>query len=153
MAFDRKAYSKAYNRKRWEEGSTFYQKPENKDKVVNTRRKRSKSEVACKTELLTRSYYRARVINKEYNLDKEWYLAQLDIQDQKCFYTKVPLEFKRNHPYSATLDRIDSSKGYTKDNCVVVTKFINLAKSDHSLEEFKVMLEVAAKAFRDDIKE
>lgn len=34
------------------------------------------------------------------------------------------------------IDRIDSSKGYIKDNCVSCCQFCNRAKNDSSLEEF-----------------
>lgn len=50
--------------------------------------------------------------------------------DRKCNKTGIP--FKING-----IDRIDSSKGYTIDNCVSCCGTCNKMKLDHSLEKFK----------------
>ena len=39
------------------------------------------------------------------------------------------------------IDRLDNSKGYTKDNCVTCCKVCNYAKGQQSLEEFKSWIE------------
>ena len=41
-----------------------------------------------------------------------------------------------NRSMTASLDRIDSCKGYTIDNVQWVHKWINVMKSDHSQDEF-----------------
>lgn len=38
--------------------------------------------------------------------------------------------------YTTGIDRIDSSKGYTKDNCVPCCKMCNLMKNTYSVEQF-----------------
>lgn len=43
-------------------------------------------------------------------------------------------------PNSYSLDRIDSSKGYTKDNVWVVSKRANAIKSDATLEELELLV-------------
>jgi len=48
---------------------------------------------------------------------------------------KLSIEKKLNVPYNG-IDRVDSSKGYTLDNCVTCCKFCNLAKNNLSRNDF-----------------
>ncbi len=51
-----------------------------------------------------------------------------------CFYCGLKPQF----PHTRNgIDRVDSSKGYTEDNCVSCCKFCNYAKNDYTLEIFK----------------
>jgi hypothetical protein len=61
-------------------------------------------------------------------------------QDKKCFYTGKLLKFgrsKNDNTTTASLDRIDSSKGYTFNNVVWCHKDINKMKMDFSVKYFK----------------
>jgi len=63
-------------------------------------------------------------------------------QDKKCKLTGLPIEFAENSKKlangenTASLDRIDSSKGYTMDNIQWVHKDINYMKMCLSQERF-----------------
>jgi hypothetical protein len=63
-------------------------------------------------------------------------------QDRKCKLTGLPLQFsgqrqrKAGIPQTASLDRIDSKKGYTLDNVQWVHKDVNLMKKEYSQERF-----------------
>jgi len=57
-------------------------------------------------------------------------------QNGKCAYTGLPIDFKSN---TASLDRIDSAKGYTIDNIQWVHKDINMMKR-HYTEDYFVKL-------------
>lgn len=63
-------------------------------------------------------------------------------QNRKCRFSKIELTFpikfkdKNQGNYTASLDRIDSDKGYTKDNVQWVHKLINIMKQDMKDEEF-----------------
>tara|TARA_B100001093_G_C26700334_1_gene958761 strand:+ start:67 stop:876 length:810 start_codon:yes stop_codon:yes gene_type:complete len=57
-------------------------------------------------------------------------------QNNKCVYTGYELEWSHNNNYKASIDRIDSSKGYTKDNIQLVCFIVNQAKSDLSDDVF-----------------
>lgn len=46
-----------------------------------------------------------------------------------------PHEQHHRNPYSPSLDRIDGSKGYTKDNVQVVCSWYNIAKNEYSDEQ------------------
>lgn len=53
---------------------------------------------------------------------------------EKCPYLNIPLESL--HPrYGYSLDRIDSTKGYTKDNIRVTSRLANIMKSDATEQE------------------
>ena len=54
-------------------------------------------------------------------------------QNRKCALTGVPIELLK--PKTASLDRIDSSKGYTKDNVQWVHKNVNFLKGKLSEKE------------------
>lgn len=67
-------------------------------------------------------------------------------QNGRCFYTgrELKLAMKHINHDSLSIDRIDSSKGYTLTNVVLCCSIVNTMKMDHSLEDFKsICLEVA----------
>lgn len=62
-------------------------------------------------------------------------------QEQRCALTGLPLAMPRNHKlaagsYTASLDRIDSTKGYLRGNVQWVHLIVNDMKSDFSQEDF-----------------
>ena len=54
---------------------------------------------------------------------------------EECPILRVPLE--KGTRYAPSLDRIDSSKGYIRDNIWVISKLANRIKTDATLEELK----------------
>lgn len=83
----------------------------------------------------------------------EWHMSLDDVADLmesqgfKCALTGWDIEFPEfGHPQHApaSLDRIDSSKGYTKDNTQLVVKQANMMKQQYSQEDYiKVCIAVA----------
>ncbi len=74
------------------------------------------------------------------------YLKELwSIQEGKCAYSDIEMdlyEYKsRNIPTTASLDRVDSQRGYVKGNVHFVCFSLNLAKSTFSDAEFLEFLE------------
>lgn len=63
-------------------------------------------------------------------------------QNKKCYFTDLDIGFHDSKTHTglltstASLDRIDSSRGYTKDNCCLVAKDINFMKQDLSVDKF-----------------
>jgi len=78
---------------------------------------------------------------KEFDLDLEFLLDLLEKQNYRCALTKIRLAHQRYNPRSVSIDRIDSTKGYLKDNVQLVCIFINRAKNDYSQEEVKQTIE------------
>lgn len=89
--------------------------------------------------LPTGSITNAKARDLEFSLSlKELWELFLE-QDRKCAYTGILLTFARNPRTSdqtASLDRIDSTKGYIKGNVKWVHKDINLMKNYFSHEDF-----------------
>jgi len=61
-----------------------------------------------------------------------------------CEITGIPFDFEPHkiyskNPYSPSIDRIDSSKGYTKQNVRIVLWQVNLMRGEISDEEIIVI--------------
>jgi hypothetical protein len=98
-----------------------------------------KDEYSPFRELLRRTKYR----NKINNLDIEYIKELWEMQNGNCAILGHPLILPSNtitnHNYLASIDRIDNSKGYTKDNIRIVSASINYVRnkfSDDHLFEF-----------------
>lgn len=54
-------------------------------------------------------------------------------QGGECHWLKIPLDpydiFTKSHPLAMSVDRLDNSKGYTRDNIVICSRLMNLGKS------------------------
>lgn len=79
---------------------------------------------------------RAQKKNLEFSLTKEWIRQRLE----KCAVTGLELVLDRTgenktHPFAPSVDRIDSDRGYTPDNCQVVCWMYNAAKNRHTHED------------------
>ena len=89
---------------------------------------------------------RQRAKKKNISIDiNDSYLEELfDLQKGLCYYSGIPMNIERvenlengeKDNYSISVDRIDSSKGYTKDNIVLSCWIVNRMKGDLSVEEF-----------------
>lgn len=66
-----------------------------------------------------------------------------------CAMTKLPIFFKKikqkQNGQTVSVDRIDNSKGYTKDNIWLVHKDVNIMKNSHSLEKLYELCELIIK--------
>ena len=72
----------------------------------------------------------------EWNITFE-YLADLLIdQDFKCALTNWDIDAMEVNKNTASLDRIDSSKGYIEGNVQWVHKMVNMCKQQYTQEEF-----------------
>lgn len=65
-------------------------------------------------------------------------------QKQRCALTNMPLIFGKRGTGTASLDRIDSSKGYIKGNVQWVHKEINMMKQELSDERFCFLCNLVA---------
>lgn len=97
---------------------------------------------------------RAKERGYEFDLDKEFILGMRDRQDNKCALTGWSLDWdhtksgKRKCPFNrASIDRIDSQKGYTRDNVQLLADMVNRVKSAYSQEQFVEMCVKVAERF------
>lgn len=84
---------------------------------------------------------------KDFNLDEEYIKNLLEVeQNFKCKLSNIEIHLKNRKIDkvtiydTASLDRIDSSKGYTKDNVQWVALGINYMKLDYSEKEVHKLL-------------
>lgn len=85
---------------------------------------------------ISKQRYSAQCVrNIEWTLDTERLVEEI-LANPHCQLSGEPLEFEPNYIYTLSLDRKDSSKGYTHDNVQWVGASINLAKSNLSDEDF-----------------
>lgn len=93
--------------------------------------------------LKTIFYHRVRNIKTRANnkIDDDFrdYLIELWYkQNGKCYYTGVDMvlkDYSKNIDNAMTIDRIDSTKGYTKDNVRLCCSIINKIKQNLSIDE------------------
>lgn len=94
-------------------------------------------------QLLTQAKTRSKRKNICFDLDMSWVQQQLDIYDLKCKRSGLRLTPSREdiagqhgiHPTTVSLDRVDSSKGYTKDNTEIVSYIYNISKNRFTTED------------------
>ena len=95
--------------------------------------------------MLSTAKYRAKKRNLEFNLT----LIKLKelLKPMICSVTSIKLSWKEveyRNPYRPSIDRIDSSKGYTEDNIQIVAWIYNNLKQDlPSHIANKIILEMA----------
>lgn len=105
-------------------------------------------------EPLKMLFYSARGGARNRKIDYK--IKEIDIRNQfekqngKCFYTGLTMliAWKTANPYQVSLDRVDSSLGYTVDNIVLCCQAINFAKSDYSKDVFMDFLTDISSQFR-----
>lgn len=106
------------------------------------------------------TYYLNSSRNRKYEFDlDEEYLDNLWRKQQGlCALSGVPLSLRSHRsdeeltPYSASLDRIDSTKGYIKGNVQFLAYSLNLAKQSFSNEELKQFLLSVTDSIRNERK-
>ena len=73
--------------------------------------------------------------NYNFNLDKKW---MQENYSKRCAATGLEFDYSAldgaPNPFAPSVDRIDSSRGYTKDNCQVVVWIYNRAKGIDDIE-------------------
>jgi len=60
------------------------------------------------------------------------HLNNLFFRSESCYYCDVKMQHE--YPYAsdfATLERLDDSKGHTKENCVIACRYCNCAQKKH----------------------
>lgn len=84
----------------------------------------------------------ARRRKLEFNLSKEFMTNLLAKQNNKCIFSGLEISLSNA---TASLDRIDSSKGYTEDNVQWVHKDVNFMKHKMNNQEFIEMCKLITK--------
>lgn len=87
------------------------------------------------SKIRNKSNYR----NIEFSVTLEYLQSVYDSQNGKCVYSDIELTFPksaRDTDFTASLDRIDSSKGYIDGNVQWLDKRVNSMKNDMTEQQF-----------------
>lgn len=100
--------------------------------------------------MLRTSRTRARTKGWDFDLDVAWVLERLS--QGRCEATGLELSLTGHssafrHPLSPSVDRIDSSGGYTKSNCQIVATIHNLSKGEWSVADHRAYVEACAQRY------
>lgn len=81
-----------------------------------------------------------------FELTEDDVLSLFQRQNWRCALTQKPFNNKRPHgqrtrPWAASLDRIDSRRSYTVENCRLVCTFVNVALNTYGESLFSELLE------------
>jgi hypothetical protein len=98
------------------------------------------------SQLLHGAKTRASKKGFDFDIDAEFLTEMLTDSGYKCAVTGIEMNLfssgrKKANPFKCSLDRIDSSKGYTKDNVRFVCWAVNQMKADRTDEEFKFWID------------
>lgn len=79
---------------------------------------------------------RAKSKNRLFDISKEDLMDLWNKQEGKCAISKIPMTFNIDsgrNPYNISIDQINPSKGYTKDNIQLICMCVNQLKSDFDM--------------------
>ena len=130
-----------------------WRKSEENKKLCKKNSKNRGDEFTPFKELMKRCVARKKDKNKELSITLEDIKKQWEIQKGKCPYLNenliLPLttgkEDRSNPNLIASLDRIDSSKGYVKGNIQIISRTLNYAKNSYSEEVLLNLIDLIEK--------
>jgi hypothetical protein len=113
--------------KKWEDN--------NRQKINETRQKYKKTLRGCLITKLNhlKKAKRSRVLECTINIDT--LLELWELQEGRCAISNYPMRYEESSLFGVSVDRIDPSGGYTKENIQLVCQGINFAKNMYSNEE------------------
>jgi len=91
---------------------------------------------------------RSRKTGVKCDIDAEFLKVLLKRQSSLCAISGIPLSFIKGQghiPTNASVDRINSAKGYTKDNVHLVAHQVNTMKSNLSIDQLMDWCELVLK--------
>lgn len=95
------------------------------------------------TTLLHHSKERSKTKNLEFDLTSQDIIDLYDKQNGKCYWLGIDMSKDNSYytPNQPSIDRLDNSKGYTKDNIVLACTFANLGRKTTKEEEFILFID------------
>lgn len=91
--------------------------------------------------------WRSQRNNLEFSITIDYIWELFKKQKGLCAITKLPIKLSSStkHPGTASLDRIDSTKGYTESNVQWLHKDVNRMKNAYSIDRFLEICYLATK--------
>jgi len=118
----------------------------NKEKRKETVKQYINTPKGRMVKLMKMAHSRALKYGHEFDLDSDFLMSLWEKQNGRCDLTNISFEFINTTPYEAnpwapSIDRINSFKGYTKDNIRLVCVAVNYALNEYGEETFKKICE------------
>lgn len=101
---------------------------------------------ASVTDMVRSVRNRAKRRGIDFDIDREWVIEKLHAANYRCAVTGMRFSVDRNgnemrRKSAPSLDRIDCTKGYTRDNVRIVLASVNIAMNEWGAEHlFKIAL-------------
>ena len=126
--------------------------------MTDKKDKKNNEELLKKIQKKTNSLYhnakqRAYEKGLEFSLSKEF--IEKALKKGTCAQTGIKFDFNESsggkgqaNPWSPSIDRKDSNKGYTEDNCQIVALIYNRAKGADTAKDVRDMARALAKKMR-----
>jgi hypothetical protein len=100
------------------------------------RRERTGTNLGSKArDVIIRARNRAGIIKVRFSIDALWLVLRWEKQKGRCYYTGRKMSLKPGDEV-VSVDRRDSSKGYTPANCVLCCSHANMMKRSMKEMEF-----------------
>ena len=154
MSFDKKAYAKEWRENNKEKirayAKSFYaeKRKDPEFRAEEFRKKKHRIETRIESfvsQTMTSARSRAKKHGYDFNIDSK-YVTKLILQSNgECQATGLPMSTTYHCPFKASLDRIDSNKGYVKGNVRVVITMFNYMKQDYTDSQFALVAKAFAK--------
>ncbi len=98
--------------------------------------------VSWPTDLENRYRSVAKKKGLEFNLDATFLETLFEKQSRCCYWLGLKLEpsIEVRNPLQPSVDRLDCSKGYTRDNVVLACQFANMGRSAMTAERFQAFV-------------
>lgn len=149
-----------------EKQNIWYQNNKDKARINNLKYRQSHREICAEREkiyknslngrirgLLVSSKKYAQQRNQEFSITYDDVLDLWNKQQHLCAISKVEMQLdsgtrKNKNYFRISIDRIDNSIGYVKNNIQLVCFAVNQIKSDFTLDEFKFWIKtISSQAF------
>jgi hypothetical protein len=107
-------------------------KKRHRDAVRRHRLRQARDPEKFLVYIMSLAQRRANKHNREYTITPDFIIGRAKKLGFKCEKTGIPFVFDetKKHPFSVSIDRIDSSGGYTPDNCQLVCFMYNQCKNE-----------------------
>lgn len=125
----------------------YRNKPGNREKIAARRNRKQEYERLVERRNDPAQWLQQRLPNLRDRAKKYGFECTLEAGDfvvpEVCPVLGIPLYCGtglRLNPNSPSIDRFDNTKGYTKENCRVISTRANLLKKDATVEEIRALL-------------
>jgi len=102
---------------------------------------------------LRRIQSRARAMGREFDLVLDDLLEMDAAQFGRCVISNVKLQYSSGedgtrNPFAPSVDRVDSRRGYVKDNVQITCLILNIARADFEVHDFIAACGAVARSVR-----